>query len=425
MRLLHTSDWHLGQDFHGFPREAEHTAFLDWLADTLVSQQVDALIVAGDIYDSQNPPISAQRQLYQFIATVRQHLPRLDIVLIGGNHDSAGRLEAPGPLLDAFGVRVVGSLRRTADGQLDAETVAVPLHDADGTVRAWCAAVPFLRQADLPPCPPPQDDSEEAPDPLIWGVRQVYADLCAAVAARCTADQPLIATGHCYMTGGELSELSERRILGGNQHALPVDIFPSSVSYAALGHLHKAQRVGGRETVRYSGSPFPLSVSERAYRHQVVLVDLHGPQNVTITPLPVPRPVDILRIPAQGAAPAEQVIAAIRALPHDKEQSPDLPRGLWPYLHLAVSASGPQPGLRRDVEEALSGKAVRLARIDKVGEASDTAIAPDSLPDLEQVHPEEVFAQRYRQKFQDDPPAAYLEAFRSILEQVEHGGEPA
>lgn len=372
---------------------------------------MDALVVAGDIYDSQNPPITAQKQLYRFIAGIRRRMPDLDIVLVGGNHDSAGRLEAPGPLLEPLGVRVVGSMARTADGTLDTDRLTVPLRDASGAVRAVCAAVPFLRLSDLPATTDPA-----VGDPLVWGVRTVYGEVLDALAARMQPEQALIVTGHCYMTGCDLSELSERRILGGNQHALPVDIFPDRVTYAALGHLHKAQMVGGRDNVRYCGSPLPLSVAERAYRHQVLLVDVDGPA-ATVTPLPVPRPVDILRVPASGAASPADALAALRALVVDAS----LPRSRWPYLHVAVTAAEPVPGLRRDVEEAIAGKGLRLARIDKVNEHPAPALTPDALPDLDSVQPEDVFIQCWRGAHDSDPPAAYLDAFRELLEDLESG----
>lgn len=133
MRLLHTSDWHLGQEFHEHPRDHEHEAFLGWLADALEEHRIDALIVAGDIYDSQNPPIAAQKQLYRFIAGIRGRMPKLDIVLVGGNHDSAGRLEAPGPLLEPLGVRVVGSLARAAESLPNLEEV----HPEEVFERCW------------------------------------------------------------------------------------------------------------------------------------------------------------------------------------------------------------------------------------------------------------------------------------------------
>jgi exonuclease SbcD len=410
MRILHTSDWHLGQEFHGFAREAEHEAFLAWLIEQLEAQAVDALLVTGDIYDSQNPPISAQKQLYRFISAARRRLPRLDIVLVGGNHDSAGRLEAPGPLLEEFGVRVVGSLPRGEDGALDPDRLVLPLRDRAGKVAALCVAVPFLRLPDLPPAA--EDDGE---DRLIAGVRAIYETALAEAAAMVSPGQSLVVTGHCFMTGAEVSDLSERRIFGGNQQALPVSLFPESVTYVALGHLHKAQRVGGRDAVRYCGSPLPLSVTERAYHHQVILVDLDGP-SALVTPLMVPRAVEIVRVPARGAAPPAEVLAALRLL----EADPKVPRAVQPYLDVVVALSEPAPGLRRDIDEALAGKGVRLARL-KAESAGVVVAQPDAPIDLETLSPEEVFVQCWRRAHADGPPDAYLGAFRELLHAVEGG----
>ncbi|MDR0477630.1 MAG: exonuclease subunit SbcD, partial [Desulfobulbaceae bacterium] len=135
MKLIHTSDWHLGQTLKGHDRHAEHQVFLDWLLDTLVERQADALLVAGDIFDQANPSIEAQAQYYQFLARVKKALPNLAIVVIAGNHDSPSRLEAPHPVLDAFGVHVVG--RHDGRAPFDArllQRLAVPLLDRHGHI---------------------------------------------------------------------------------------------------------------------------------------------------------------------------------------------------------------------------------------------------------------------------------------------------
>ena len=105
MRLLHTSDWHLGQSLHNFERHYEHQRFLDWLLDTVVSERADALLIAGDIFDNANPSSASQKQLYRFLQRARERVPHLNLIVIAGNHDSPGRLEAPGPLLEAHGTR--------------------------------------------------------------------------------------------------------------------------------------------------------------------------------------------------------------------------------------------------------------------------------------------------------------------------------
>src|SRR5688572_7407237 len=149
MRLLHTSDWHLGHTLYDTSREAEHAAFLEWLLDTLEAHKVDALLVAGDIFDTANPSAEAQASWYRFVAQARIRCPKLDVVVIGGNHDSAARLDAPDPLFAALDVRVVGGLPK-ARGSVDLERLLVPLKNAQGKVGAWVAAVPYLRPADLP-----------------------------------------------------------------------------------------------------------------------------------------------------------------------------------------------------------------------------------------------------------------------------------
>jgi exonuclease SbcD len=273
------------------------------------------------------------------------------------------------------------------------------------------AAVPYLRPADLPLV------SEEAGDKLVAGVRSVYAEVLEAARAQREPGQALVAMGHCYMVGSELSALSERKILGGNQHALPVDLFPEDVAYAALGHLHKAQRVGGREGVRYSGSPLPLSLAEAHYAHQVLLVELDGEQLSSVRPLHVPRRVEMERVPKRDAATLEDVVALLEALPELEEGTPDWRR---PYLEVCVALPRPEPALRRRVEEALTGKAARLVKLTPAYTGSGNALA-DERPglSLKERTPEDVFRARYARDYTEPPEPALLEAFHSLLTQVQ------
>ena len=404
LRLVHTADWHLGHTLHGYDRAFEHRAFLAWLADLLETERADALVVAGDVFDSANPPASAQRAFYAFLVEARRRRPDLDTVVIAGNHDSPGRLEAPAPLLEALGVRVVGALPRAGDG-LDLDRLLVPLH-ARGEVAAWCAAVPYLRPADL-------GAAGDGDDPLVAGVARIYAEAVEAAAHR-AGGLPVLATGHCYMTGGRISELSERRILGGNQHALPVSVFPEAVAYAALGHLHLAQAVGGRETVRYSGSPIPLALDEARYRHQVVVVELDD-TGVRLAPQAAPRTVEILRVPDRGALSPDDLVEAVASL-----DLADLPSNQWPFLDLAVRLDGPRPDLRRRLDEALDGRPARLARL-MAERSGDGATLADTLPEaaLEALDPEEVFRRRWAQAHEGEPPSDLADAFLELVQSVE------
>jgi len=413
MRLFHTADWHLGQTLHGVSREYEHRCFLDWLLDALEEQQADALLLAGDVFDSANPPATAQALFYRFISEAKRRCAALDIVVVGGNHDSPARLQAPQPLLTHLGVHIVGALPRQFDGRCDLQRLVVPLHNRHGEIAVWCAAVPFLRPVDLPPV-----DSDTV-DPLVEGVGQVYQQVLAALRERLTPNQALVATGHCYMVGTQLSELSERKVLGGNQHALPVGIFPADLTYGALGHLHLAQAVGKQEHIRYSGSPIPLSLAEEHYPHQIVQVDFAAGQCQAITGLPVPRSVEIIRLPTQSPLPLEAVEKQLNAL-----DCAPLPLEQHPFLEVAVLLDKPEPGLRHRIDQCLEGKPVRLLKIASHYTGTEQSLA-DSVPEihLQELTPDEVFVRRYRQHHADEPSSVLLNAFHELLESVQ-GASP-
>lgn len=408
LRLLHTADWHLGHYLHGVSRHLEHQRFLDWLLQELHTKNVDALVVAGDIFDSANPSAAAQTQLYEFLVQAKTQLPTLNIVLIGGNHDSASRLDAPASLLKALGVYVVGGLQQ-ADGNIDWERLIIPLTNAAGDMTAWCGAMPFLRNADLP-------INEQDDAPLIAGVKALYDDLLAAMQAKAAHGDALMMTGHCYMVNGAISELSERKILGGNQHALPVELFAGDIDYVALGHLHLAQAVGGYEHIRYSGSPIPLSFDESHYQHQVVQVDIQAGLPAKSTAIPIPRSVELLRIPnSKEFAVLKDVLAQLASMP----LADDLPKERQPFVELRIRLDQPQPSLRQQVEDVIATVPVRLLKISTAYSGSNNSLADVKLDErLEELQPLDVFNRCYQAKFAQETPANMNALFNELLENI-------
>jgi len=414
MRLLHTSDWHLGQTLHNFERHHEHQRFLDWLLDTLVEEKADALLIAGDIFDNANPSSASQKQLYRFLQQARQRMPRLNLIIIAGNHDSAGRLEAPGPLLEAHGTSVVGSVLRLDDGSIDLDRLVLPLTDGDGRVAAWCLAIPFLRPGDVPRVA--EDDASHnagGPDPYLAGIALLYRQALAVALARRQPGQAILAMGHCHMVGGEMSNDSERRIVVGGTEMLSAAIFDSAIAYAALGHLHLAQMVGKQHHIRYCGSPIPLSFAEVGYRHQVLRIDLDGETAADIVALPVPRAVELLRVPAKPA-PLDQVLNALHGLSPLAAPPLQLQHEL-PFLEVRVLLDAPEPGLRARIEAALDGKAVRLAKIETSSAARSPSAEAMTLDQLDQLQPADIFRQLYLQKYQREAPKGQLSAFAELL----------
>ncbi len=411
MRLIHTSDWHLGQTLHSFDRSLEHQCFLDWLLDTLVAQQADALLICGDVFDSANPSAASQKQLYRFLQQAKARVPHLATVIIAGNHDSPGRLEAPGPLLETVDATVVGFVPRRPDGHIEVQRLVVPLTNRLGQVAAWCLAVPFLRPGDVPRVD--VDPAGDSADPFADGVALLYQQALAHALQLRQSGQAIVALGHCHMLGGQTSDDSERRIVVGGSQALSASLFGEQVAYAALGHLHLAQRVGGQDGVRYCGSPLPLSFAEVNYPHQVLQLDLADGAVSAITALPVPRAVDLLRVPAQHA-PLPEVLAALQALVVPDQADPQR----QPYLEVRVLLTAPEPGLRSQIEAALADKPVRLAKIDTrlmLPGTADAAQTHASLDDLQGLQPAAVFEQLYRSQYQADVPPALQQAFAELL----------
>lgn len=400
MRFLHTSDWHLGQTLHSFERVYEHQCFLDWLLQTLVDERIDALLIAGDVYDNANPSAASQKQLYRFLRQAKSAAPHLNIVIIAGNHDSPGRLEAPGPLLEELDVSLVGNVLRDAAGAIALERLVLPLKNRDGEIAAWCLAVPFLRPGDVP--------RVDSADPYAEGIALLYRQALALALEKRSPGQAIVALGHCHMTGGAQSADSERRVIIGGSEALSAAMFGPEVAYAALGHLHLAQVVGKQPHLRYSGSPLPMSFSEIPYKHQVLRFDLDGERATDITPLHVPRTVDLLRVPATPG-PLDEVLAALQALPPRSGEHP-------PYLEVRVRLDAPEPGLRARVEAALEGRHARLARIDtslpqRGGDEAETL----SLDQIDSLRPDDIFRRLYRQKFDRDAPDDQLSAFTELM----------
>ena len=404
MRLLHTSDWHLGQTLHNYERGYEHQRFLDWLLDTLVAERVDVLLVAGDVFDNANPSAASQKQLYVFLQQARARLPALQLIVVAGNHDSAGRLEAPAPLLAAHGTHVIGHLLRGEDGDIDLERLLLPLTGSDGQVQAWCLAVPFLRPGDVPKLP-----AGDTQDAYLGGIALLYRQLTDLALARRQPGQAIVAMGHCHMVGGEMSNDSERRIVIGGTEMLPSGIFDASIAYAALGHLHKAQAVGGQEHIRYCGSPIPLSFAEVNYRHQVLCLDIDGETLQSVRVIAVPRAVPLLRVPATPA-PISEVLAQLAAL-----DVPDAPAEAQPFLEVRVRLDAPEPGLRTRIETALDGKSVRLAKIETSSAARASAPENMTLDQLGQLQPDDIFRRLYQQKYAKEAPPELLSGLAELL----------
>ncbi|MDB6143212.1 MAG: sbcD [Pseudomonas sp.] len=412
MRLFHTSDWHLGQNLHGQERDFEHACFLSWLLGRLKDRQPDVLLIAGDVFDTVNPPVKAQERLYDFIVNAHEQQPLLTIVMIAGNHDSGSRIELPAALMRRLRTHALGRVLWLDDGQLDAERLLLPLPDKNGDIRAWCLALPFLRPAEV--------TGPTLGDNYLRGIGRVHELLIDSANLKRQPGQALIAVSHAHMAGGSVSEDSERSLIIGNAEALPASLFGPSITYVALGHLHKPQKVNGEERIRYSGSPIPLSFSEIGYQHQILEINCEGEQLLSVEPSLIPRAVNLQRI---GPAPLAELLLQLAELPNI-DLLADIER--QPWLEVRVRLDEPQPDLRQQVETALQGKAVRLVRIGAEYAGKGEADGEDSaagLIDLDQLSPQELFSRAWMDNYGSEVDEQTLNDFATLLQDVQLEGE--
>ncbi|MFY8003254.1 MAG: metallophosphoesterase family protein, partial [Chitinophagaceae bacterium] len=271
LKILHTADWHIGQNFHLYDRHFEHTQFLAWLQTTLTKEAVDILLISGDIFDNSNPSAASVQLFYQFLAEAVSANPQLSIIVTAGNHDSAARLEAPKWFVEHMRIFIIGSIVKNDIGEVDFNRLIVPLYQ-NQQLKAYCLAVPYLRLGDY--------DANEAYGVAVSNFYQKGLQTLANVN---TEKLPVIVMGHLHCMAAELGDddATERSILGGLEF-VPLSAFPSSVSYVALGHIHKAQKLGKSPEIRYSGSPLPMSFSEKKYQHQVLIITVKTEKEVTV-----------------------------------------------------------------------------------------------------------------------------------------------
>ncbi len=412
LRIFHTADWHLGQTFFGYDREHEHKAFLDWLADTLTQESADVLLIAGDVFDVSNPSAASQRLFFRFLREVNRRNPQLQIIIIAGNHDSAARLEAPLPLLEELNTHIVGTVKRNGYSRIDFDSLLIPLYNKEKKKEAVCLAVPYLRQGDYP-----ASDNADEKEGYASGIGRMYRDLTAYADQQRDSGVALIAMGHLHVSGAEISEndRSERVIMGGLE-SVAAHIFNEKIAYTALGHIHKAQKVGGREEIRYAGSPLPMSFSEQHYLHQLVAITIADEKMTEIRKIPIPVTCELQKVPAHPDIP-EKVMEALNALPDSREEED---RNLYPYIEVQVLLTEPDPGLRHRIEEAITTKAVRLTSIVPYypNRKEEGEVCPMSYADLQKLDPLDMLRHAFAARYGGELPDELARMFQETMQDV-------
>ena len=350
IKVLHTSDWHLGRNLYGRRRQAEFAAFLDWLLACMASQQVDVLVVAGDIFDTSTPGTAAQELYYRFLAQVAASACR-HVVIVGGNHDSPSFLDAPSGLLRALNVYVVG--QALAD---PAEQVLL-LNSASGEPELIVCAVPYLRDRDIRQVEAGESISDKE-QKLLDGIRGHYAaigEAASALNAGLAQPVPVIGTGHLFAAGGQtIDGDGVRELYVGSLAHVHAGVFPASFDYVALGHLHVPQKVGGQEHIRYSGSPLPMGFGEARQQKSLCLVQFSVNEQGAFVP-----EIELLDIPVfqrleHVSGDLAEIGARLQALRTENES-------VW--LEVLYSGTDIVSDLREQLAELVDGSALEILRI--------------------------------------------------------------
>lgn len=282
IKILHTSDWHLGRSLYDRKRYDEFGLFLDWLAEFIQIQQIDILLVAGDIFDTTTPGNRAQELYYRFLTKASRSCVR-HIVITGGNHDSPSFLNAPKELLRFFNVYVIGSKTESTEDEV------IILRDKSQTIEAIICAVPYLRDKDIRTVEA-GEKLEDKNSKLMAGISAHYATTGEIAVSKRNGNStiPIIGMGHLFAAGGKTSEGDGvRELYVGGAALVNENSFPECFDYLALGHLHSPQKVGNSEHKRYCGSPIPMSFGEAEQEKKVIVIEFDG-RKPEITEHPIP-----------------------------------------------------------------------------------------------------------------------------------------
>jgi DNA repair protein SbcD/Mre11 len=401
MRILHTSDWHLGQYFLGHSRQAEHQKLIAWLVEQTRLHAVDSVLIAGDIFDTGAPPSYARELYYTLILALRD--AGVGLTLLAGNHDSVAVLEESRNLLTALNTVVIPSVR---DDPNEQDRV---LNTREGKPGAIVCAIPFIRPRDVLQSIAGQSarDKQQSLQDAIHAHYQALFALAEEKRVELGAHLPIIATGHLTTVGASASE-SVREIYVGALEAFPTAAFPAA-DYIALGHIHRPQKVGGFEHIRYSGSPIALSFDEARQQKEMLLVDVSsdGLGGVTVLEVPCFQPLLSVRGSLKELEPAVAAVAS------------EVADGETVWLEIVVCADDYLSDLNARIQTITENLPVEVLRIRRERSSTMNALQSQAKETLNELTPDDVFARRLQSETIDEETRLQLlSMYREVVAQI-------
>lgn len=400
MKIIHTSDWHLGQFFYAKSRSDEHQAFFDWLLEQVIRLQIDAIIVAGDIFDTASPPSYARELLNQFIVALQPS--GCQLFLLAGNHDSVATLNESRDLVRCLNTKIIAGIDQP-------QPDVVILKDRHGEPGALLCPIPFLRPRDIQRSHAGLSGREKHQD-LLTAISDWYHGYFTRAKHLAQQQQlsrlPIIATGHLTALGVTKSE-SVRDLYIGSLEAFPISAFPP-VDYIALGHIHRAQTLSEHPLCRYSGSPIPLSFDESAHPKSVTLLTTQIDHSLTITPLEIPCFQSLRTIKGNLQTIAQELSEL------------DLPpNGQTLWLDIEVHQQEYLSDLQHRLEALTDGLPVEVLLLRRKREAQHRAITREENETLRELTVNEVFARRLDcESLSDQNRTQLTDLFQQTVDQL-------
>ncbi|WP_241622338.1 exonuclease subunit SbcD [Rosenbergiella australiborealis] len=404
MKIIHTSDWHLGQFFYTRSRAPEHQAFLQWLTTFVIEQHVDAIIVAGDIFDTATPASYARELLNQFIVSLQE--TGCHLYLLAGNHDSVATLNESKALVACLHTHIITGI---SEERAAPSSTLFPLKNAQGKTCALLCAIPYLRPRDIQISQAGLTGREKQQD-LLQSITNYYQDQYQQALDYQKHYQldnlPIIATGHLTALGVTKSD-SVRDIYIGTLEAFPASAFPPA-DYIALGHIHRGQNINGDTLIRYCGSPIPLSFDELGSAKSITLITLTDgePLRLTTHDIPCFQPMQMLK--GSLAELKEQLESLV--FPQNGQK-------IW--LDIEIHHDEYLSDLQQRIEKMTEGLAVEILLLRRKRTTSSAALTLKQKETLSELTPEEVFCRRLAQESLDsDQQQNLLQLFRQVTAQI-------
>lgn len=404
MKVLHTSDWHLGRSLYLKKRYEEYESFLQWLAETIENEEADVLLIAGDLFDSSTPSNRAQELYYRFLCRIAGSSCR-HVVITAGNHDSPSFLNAPRELLKALNIHVVANLPD------DPAEEVLTLKNREGVPELIVCAVPYLRDKEIRKTEARESISDKEKK-LLEGIRDHYSEagkIAEQEREGAGGEIPLIVMGHLFTTGGETVEGDGvRELYVGSLVHVSTAVFPQNADYVALGHLHIPQRAGNSDFIRYSGSPLPVGFGEARQEKSVCLIEFVK-RKPSVQLITIPRFQALQRI----AGNLESILQRITELALSEEN-------VW--LEIVYDGDEIIGDLRRQLEEAVSGRGIEILRvknnriINKVLSQTDDESTLNDL-DIHDVFEQCLTAHSVPEEQHSELKAAYREIVKDMQEE--------